>query len=86
MVPKMIPLPPAASVPSTAFNGKFINMHIAGSQHAPGGDNADLRLLKIFIFKAGGPQHGPVGRAVIAIDNNGRKFSNESVMTYLYLH
>jgi hypothetical protein len=50
-------------------------MHVAGRQHAPGGNNADLRLLKIFILKADSPQHGSIGRAVITVNNNRGKLS-----------
>lgn len=53
------------------FKGELVDMHIAGGYHAPGGCNADLRLLEVGIVKADRAQHRTAGCAFNAIDNLG---------------
>ena len=54
-------------------DGQLIDMDVAGRDLAPGGDDADLRLLKILGFKTHGVEHGAAGGALGPIDHDGRK-------------
>jgi hypothetical protein len=52
------------------MNGELVDVHVARRHHAPGGGNADLRLLEIFGFESDGVQHGAARRAFGTIDDN----------------
>jgi hypothetical protein len=54
-------------------------VHVAGSHHAPGGCNADLRFLKIIGGKTDRVQHGPAGGSLGAVYNDGRVLSFQRI-------
>ena len=54
-------------------DGELVDVHVAGRDHAPGGGDADLRFLEIFLRVACRVQHGPAGGALVTIQDNGRK-------------
>ena len=70
MVQKMMALPPASSALGR-LGGQAVNVHIARGDHRPRGGNPYDGLMKVRIGEAYGPQHGPAGCAVWAIDNDG---------------
>ena len=49
-----------------------IDVHVARGDIAPGGGHADNRFAEIATLKAGGVEHRPAGRAVRAIQHDGR--------------
>jgi len=46
-------------------------VHVARSDHAPSGCNADLGFLEIFGLEADGVEHGAAGGAFRSVDHNG---------------
>jgi len=51
--------------------GELVDVHIARSDHAPGGGHAHDRFLEIFVLEADGPEHGPIRCAVGTVEHDG---------------
>ena len=57
----------------SGFTRELIDVHVAGSDHAPGRGHTDLRFGKIVLPKTDWIQHRTAGSATLAIQNNRRK-------------
>ncbi len=55
------------------FERELVNVHVAWRDVAPGGGDADERLLEIFRLEADGIKHGAGGGAFIAVKNDAGK-------------
>ncbi len=58
--------------PGTGFVRQRIDVHVARRDHAPGGGDADLRLVEILICKTHCAQHGASRCFFDAVHNKGR--------------
>ena len=55
------------------FAGELVDMHVAGSDHAPCGRDADDRLGEILRLKTDRVEHRATGRPFGSIENLGGK-------------
>ncbi len=75
MVLNSTAFPPANCFPAgrvSAFGrvpGQLVNMHVAGSDHAPGGGNANLAAAKVFFGKTYSAKHRSAGGLFEAVDD-----------------
>ena len=74
--PENNPLASGLIHPRNRLFGQLVDMHIARSQHAPGGGHTHLGPGKILIFEADGPQQGTIRRPGISIGNTTGKLSH----------
>src|SRR5690606_21916418 len=58
--------------PSRGPARQLVDMDVARRHLAPGGADADLRLLKILAGESDGVEHGASGRARGAVEHTGR--------------
>ena len=51
------------------FDREFVDVHVARCDHGPGGGNADLRFLEVFVGEAHCTEHGAGGCGLHAVDD-----------------
>ena len=57
------------------FERELVNVHVARRDVAPGGGDADERLLEILGFEADGIKHGAGGGAFVTVKNEAGKMA-----------